>query len=87
MNQIQNIIILLKLLKINNLDFLCSEFLHLNSDKMLSRVAIRALQAAPRTGQLCLVRLSSDVAAAGERDLVNFPERLVITFLFLNRKE
>jgi len=42
---------------------------------MLSRVAIRALQAAPRTGQLCLVRLSSDVAAAGERDLVNFPER------------
>eukprot|EP00088_Acartia_fossae_P029802 TRINITY_DN306_c0_g1_i1.p1 TRINITY_DN306_c0_g1~~TRINITY_DN306_c0_g1_i1.p1 ORF type:complete len:245 (+),score=104.65 TRINITY_DN306_c0_g1_i1:40-774(+) len=42
---------------------------------MLARCALRALQGNNKSAALCLVRLNSDVAAAGERDLVNFPPR------------
>jgi len=42
---------------------------------MLSRCVMRGLQGNKSTA-MCLVRLNSDVAASGQRDLVNFPQRV-----------
>lgn len=42
---------------------------------MLSRYALRALQT-QKSPAVCLLRMSSDVASSGERDLVNFPQRV-----------
>lgn len=42
---------------------------------MLSRYALRALQN-QKAPAVCVVRMNSDVAASGERDLVNFPPRV-----------
>jgi len=46
----------------------------LQETKMLSRVALRSLVQQQRVS-VCIVRPNSDVAAAGQRDLVNFPAR------------